>query len=127
MPDTAGEDSVSILPLLKGSDKPVREASVYISGGGVFAIFQGPWKLEFCSGAGGPWTKEPTPPKDAPTIQLYNLVEDPAEMYNLQAQRPEIVTQLTELLEKYIADGRSTPGAPQKNDRPKIEIKRIAK
>ena len=127
LPDTAGEDSVSILPLLKGSNQPVREASVYVSGGGVLAIFQGPWKLEFCSGPGGPWTKEPPPPTDAPTIQLYNLVEDPGEMYNLQGQRPEIVKQLTELLEKYIAEGRSTPGAPQKNGRPKIAIKRIAR
>ena len=126
LPESAGEDSVSILPLLKGSNKPVREASVYISGGGVFSIFQGPWKLEFCSGPGGPWPKDPPPPKDAPTIQLYNLAQDPGEMYNLQGQHPEIVKRLTELLEKYIAEGRSTPGAPQKNDRSDIAIERIA-
>lgn len=125
VPDNAGEDSVSILPLLKGSRKPVREASVYMSGGGVFAIFQGPWKLMFSSGAGGPWTKEPAPPKGAPTIQLYNLVQDPGEKDNLQGKYPEVVKRLSELLEKYIAEGRSTPGVAQKNDRPDIKIERI--
>ena len=31
------------------------------------------------------------------------------------AEHPEIVARLTKLLEKYVADGRSTPGAPQQN------------
>ena len=33
----------------------------------------------------------------------------------MQDKHPEIVARLTKLLEKYVADGRSTPGAPQKN------------
>lgn len=49
------------------------------------------------------------------------------EQANEYAQYPEIVSRLTALLEKYVAEGRSTPGAKQQNDAP-IEIhKREAK
>jgi hypothetical protein len=43
---------------------------------------------------------------------------DPGERTNLQAQHPEVVQRLSKLLEKLVSDGRSTPGAPQKNDVP---------
>ena len=59
VPDNAGEDSVSILPLLRGGEKPVREAIVHHSIEGMFAIRQDNWKLELCRGSGG-WSK-PTP------------------------------------------------------------------
>ena len=54
--------------------------------------------------------------KDLPSVQLYDLSADIGEKQNVQDQHPEIVQRLTRLLEKYVADGRSTPGAPQKND-----------
>ena len=38
------------------------------------------------------------------------------ETKNLAAAMPEKVTELKALLEKLITDGRSTPGAVQKND-----------
>jgi hypothetical protein len=41
---------------------------------------------------------------------------DETEQNNVQDKYPEVVQKLTRLLEKYIAEGRSTPGAPQKND-----------
>ena len=44
------------------------------------------------------------------------MAKDVGERTNEYKARPEIAAQLTRLLEKYIADGRSTPGAPQKND-----------
>ena len=51
LPDNAGEDSVSLLPALEGrADKPLREAVVHHSINGSFAIRQGKWKLELCSG-----------------------------------------------------------------------------
>ena len=40
------------------------------------------------------------------------------EQTNAYNQHPEIVAQLTKLLEKYVADGRSTPGPKQQNDVP---------
>lgn len=116
LPDNAGEDSVSILPALRGGSKPVREAIVHHSITGAFSIRQENWKLELCPGSAG-WS-DPKPgkeAKDAPRIQLYDLADDIGERNNVQAQHPDIVARLTKVLEKYVADGRSTPGAPQKN------------
>ncbi|MDD4873086.1 MAG: arylsulfatase [Kiritimatiellae bacterium] len=119
LPDPAGEDSVSILSLIKGEDKPVRDAVVHHSGSGKFAIRDNKWKLQLCAGSGGGWTS----PRDyeavkagLPPIQLYDVTQDVGEQKNLQAEHPEVVERLTKLLEKYVADGRSTPGVPQKND-----------
>ena len=113
LPDTAGEDSVSILPVLLGTaNKPVREAVVHHSINGNFAIRQGQWKLELCPDSGG-WSKG-TPVKTHG--QLYDMSKDVGERSNEYAQHPEIVSRLTKLLEKYVADGRSTPGPTQKND-----------
>src|SRR6185369_1870200 len=70
-----------------------------------------------CPGSAG-WSA-PRPGRDEvsglPVVQLFNLAEDPGEQHNIQAERPDIVQRLTKLLEKYVADGRSTPGAAQKN------------
>jgi len=118
LPENAGEDSVSILPALLGiSDKPLREAVVHHSVNGSFSIRQGNWKFELCAGSGG-WS-DPKPGKkaerDLPPVQLYDLASDIGEKINVQDRHPEIVASLTKLLEKYAADGRSTPGASQKN------------
>jgi arylsulfatase A len=112
LPDNAGEDSVSILPLLHGQDQAVREAVVHHSIQGMFALRQGGNKLIFGSGSGG-WSKA-GPDKSA--VQLYDMAEDLGELRNRQAEAPDEVARLTRLMEKYLADGRSTPGAPQKND-----------
>jgi arylsulfatase A-like enzyme len=119
LPDDAGEDSVSLLPALQGRDRsPMREAVVHHSINGSFAIRQGDWKLALCGDSGG-WSA-PRPGARAaaglPPIQLYNLAADPGEKANVQDRFPEIVARLTRLLEKYVAEGRSTPGRPQKND-----------
>ncbi len=118
-PAAAGEDSVSILPALLGKDTaPVHEAVVHHSIAGRFAIRQGQWKMEFCPGSGG-WGK----PGDAdakkqglPEVQLYDVSADVGEMKNVQAEHPEVVNRLTKLLESYVTNGRSTPGAKQTND-----------
>jgi len=119
LPASSGEDSVSILPALLGADRsPLREAVVHHSINGMFSIRQGTWKLALCPGSGG-WGK----PGDAeatksglPAVQLYNLSSDPGESKNLQAENPAVVTRLTALLARYVADGRSSPGAKQAND-----------
>lgn len=121
LPDEGGVDSVSILPTLLGKDDhPLREALVHHSINGSFAIRQGNWKLELCGGSGGWSAPKPGTPaeKKLPAVQLYDLANDLGEQQNLYEKYPEIVERLTKLLEKYIADGRSTPGAPQKNDVP---------
>ena len=119
LPDNAGEDSVSILPALLGTDKaPLREAVVHHSINGSFAIRQGKWKLELCADSGGWSDPKPgsTEEKGLPDTQLYDLAAEIGETKNLQAEHPEEVARLTKLLEQIIANGRSTPGAKQSND-----------
>ena len=121
IPANAAEDSVSILPVLLGKKlaAPLHEALVHHSGNGAFAIRQGPWKLCLTPDAGaGNYTKLSDVPANKPPFQLFNLADDPAEKTNLYKQHPEIVQRLGALLIKYIRDGRSTPGAPQKNTGP---------
>ncbi len=117
--DNAAPDSVSILPALLGkTDKPLRDYTVYHSYHGNFAIQQGKWKLDLCPGSGGwshPNDREALK-KELPPVQLYDMSADIAEKKNLQAEHPEIVERLTKLLEKCVADGRSTPGPLLKND-----------
>lgn len=117
LPDNAAEDSVSFLPTLLGqSDKPPRKTLVSHSINGSFAIREGSWKLCLCPGSGG-WSNPRPGMKDAdlPPNQLFDLSTDIAEKSNLQDKHPETVARLMKLLEKYVADGRSTPGAPQQN------------
>ncbi len=119
IPANAGEDSVSILPALLGTDTgPLREAVVHHSIRGAFSIRSGEWKLELCPGSGG-WS-HPKPgsraAKNLPPIQLYNMNQDVAEQNNLHEQYPEVVAQLSELLRGYVDRGRSTPGATQDNN-----------
>jgi arylsulfatase A-like enzyme len=118
LPDNAAEDSVSILPILQGkATSPVREATVHHSVNGSFAIRQGKWKLAFCPGSGG-WSAPRPGQHDAsklPLVQLYDLQADVAEERNVQGENPDVVARLTQLMDKYVKDGRSTPGQPQAN------------
>lgn len=119
LPDNAGEDSVSILPALLGTDKsPLREFVMHHSINGSFAIRQGRWKLELCADSGG--QSDPTPgskeAKSMPDTQLYDLEADLAESKNVYAEHPEVVARMTAALEKIIASGRSTSGTKQSND-----------
>ncbi|PAW76645.1 MAG: arylsulfatase [Pedosphaera sp. Tous-C6FEB] len=119
LPDTAGEDSVSFLPALLGQEQhtPLREAVVHHSINGSFAIRQGHWKLALCRDSGGWSDPRPGSPKATPLppVQLFNLDTDRGEQTNVQDKHPEVVARLTKLLEKYVAEGRSTPGERQKN------------
>ena len=119
LPANAAEDSVSMLPiLLSQTGGQTHEAIVHHSINGNFAIRKGNWKLELCAGSGG-WgapreaeaIKEKLPPE-----QLYDMSSDEGEQHNVAAEHPEVVKELTALLQKYIDDGRSTEGARQKND-----------
>lgn len=117
LPDNAGEDSFSLLPLLRGNNTPVRETAVSCASSGVPAIRQGPWKLILGPGSGRPVD---TPDGEQP-VQLYNLANDLGEIRNLAADQPERVAQLMSQLETLIKNGRSTPGVIQHND---IEVRR---
>jgi len=120
LPDNAGEDSYSLLPLLKGKEYygNFREATVHHSNSGNFAIRKGKWKLILCPGSGGlsnPRNKDALK-NGLPFYQLYNLESDPGEKTNLCNQYPEKVIELRTILNRYIENGRSTPGLRQKNN-----------
>jgi len=117
VPDNAGEDSFSLLPLLRGDDRPIRANAVSAASGGTPAVRLGPWKYIPAPGSGG-WG---TGGDQTQPVQLYNLADDLGETKNRAASRPEKVAELQALLNKLITDGRSTPGAPQQND---VEIRR---
>ena len=113
VPEAAGEDSFSILPVLTGS-KPEAEAIrppvVVTVGRGMRSIQDGTWKLIDGLGSGGftpPAYIEPGP--GDPEGQLYNLEVDLAETHNLWHEYPEIVDRLKKLLEEYDRSGRSRP------------------
>lgn len=119
--DSEGEDSYNLLPAIVSETEidPIREATVHHSIDGQFTIRQGDWKLLLSASSGG-WSA-PTPTDtlaldSLPPIQLYNMKDDPSGTTNVEAEHPEIVSRLRALMAKYVREGRSTPGAPQKND-----------
>ncbi len=96
-----------------------RDPVVHHSLRGRFAVRSGKWKLIFAPGSGG-WAH----PKDKealemglPLLQLYDLEDDPAEQHNLQAKYPEVVEQMTKVMESLITRGRSRPGPDLQNDK----------
>ncbi|MBI5434605.1 MAG: arylsulfatase [Planctomycetes bacterium] len=107
LPASVAEDSVSLLPILRGEDVAVREALVSQSGSGVLALRSGKWKAIFGPGSGAP---------DGSGPSLFDLEVDPSETRDLAAASVDEVQRLTRELQRLIDLGRSTPGEPQKND-----------
>ena len=117
LPENAGEDSFSLLPLLKGGTAPIRETSVSCSIRGTPSLRLGPWKYIAARGSGG-WGKGGD---QSQPVQLYDLSEDIGETKNLASEKPEKLTELQAKLEEVISRGRSTAGEPQNND---VKVKR---
>lgn len=114
LPNNAGEDSESILPILKGKTltQPVRESIIHFTLQGQFAIRKGDWVfIDHFTGSNNEepeWFREKlnVKPDDFPG-ELYNLKEDPQETTNLFGKNPEKVKELSRLLEKQKESGRS--------------------
>jgi arylsulfatase A-like enzyme len=123
VPANAGEDSFSFLNNLTGRGTSGRDAIVHHTIAGAFALRQGPWKLALCPGSGG-WSapRDPEARKQGlPETQLYRIGDgDLAEQKNLADAQPEVVARMTRLLEKLVAEGRSTLGTPQQNAVPVV-------
>ena len=121
LPDTAGEDSVSLVSAFKGKKEFRRPPIICHSINGYFAVRKGKWKVEFCGGSAGwsdPRSDEQAKKLGLPEVQLYDLDADPKEQNNLCKKRPEIVEELRAILKNYVDQGRSTPGAKQNNEAP---------
>lgn len=102
--DSEGVDSHSLWPLLTGkaTTLPGRPHVVNHSYNGQYSIRDGDWKLI-------------VPMKKGDAYELYHLGQDLKETENLASQNPERVEQMAAKLKAYVMNGRSTPGAPQKN------------
>jgi arylsulfatase A-like enzyme len=105
LPETAGEDSFSLMPLLRGEDRPIRTHAVNTACAGTPSLREGAWKLVL---AADRVMKTP--------VQLYHLDEDLGETTNLANLHPDRVKSMQATFEKLIRNGRTTPGAAQKND-----------
>jgi len=114
LPDDAGEDSVSLMPLLCGGIEPVRQHAVSCSSQGVAAIREGHWKLILGSGA-GPWSKAGS--EDLPH-GLYDLAIDLGETRNLAAENPDRVTAMKAVYDGFVAAGRSVAAVPRSRSSP---------
>ena len=101
IPDNAGEDSVSLLPLFRGTATSVRRHAISCGVNGTQALRDGPWKL-VC----------------LPKPQLYHLGDDLGERIDLAEKHPERVRDMLALRERFITEGRTTAGTPQRNDVP---------
>jgi arylsulfatase A-like enzyme len=107
LPAEAGPDSHNVLPAWLGepSSQPLREATVCVSqSAAAFSIRRGPWKLLLNL------NEDANPTYRLAAPELYHLVEDPAETQNRAAEHPEIVQELTALLQRYRDQGFSRPG-----------------
>jgi arylsulfatase A-like enzyme len=103
LPAEAGPDSVNVLAALLGQPGEKGRENLVEHANGV-ALRKGPWKF-IPEGPKPAWKKvEPgdkRPRAGGPNgAQLYNLQDDVAESSNLAAARPEIVDELSALLEK---------------------------
>ena len=119
-------DSVDILPALLGAkrDSPLREATVFHSAQGKFAIRKGYWILIFAptgddNGKRGEpeWFRKERGYRPHTSVgELFDLADDPAQKNNLYDIEPDKVRELSALMERYVSEGRSTPGKSQNND-----------
>lgn len=106
---TAAEDSHNALPAFFGTPNapPTRDHMFVHSADGVFAIRKGPWK----------WIEGVPVSEIRPTVRkaranqfkpmLYNVKDDPAETTDVSALHPEVVKELSALVNRYRDGGYS--------------------
>ncbi|MDO7172363.1 sulfatase family protein [Mariniflexile sp. AS56] len=107
--ENGAEDSYNLWPAYTSNvEKPIRVATVHHAFDGMFSIRKGPWKYTEHLGSGGftqPKRMEPNNGEAAGT--LYNLDTDIQEENNVYSEHPEVVKELSLLLEQYRNQGYS--------------------
>ena len=112
VPEGVGEDSYDMWPAFIGKVgyTPIREATLHHSLHGFLSIRKGKWKFTPYLGSGGFTQPDLIIPKkgEAPGT-LFDMVKDPREQVNLYYQFPEVVRELSDLMQLYISQGCSIP------------------
>jgi len=113
LPNDAGPDSFSFLPVLEGvqpADKPIRAPIVMHAGSAASMMMMrsGDWKLIKGLGSGG-FTKPSSinPKPGEPAVQLYSLCADPAETTDLAAKHPDKAKELLSAMQASVERERS--------------------
>ena len=101
LPVNAGEDSISFLPSLLGQVHE-RPAVIHHAANGRFAVRDGQWKLVM------QWKNQPQ--------ELYELDIDPTESNDARMSHRDLAARLQRTITDIVRNGRSSPGAAQKND-----------
>jgi arylsulfatase A-like enzyme len=123
-PSSSCEDSVSFKSALLGQPMDsVRKGIVNHSVSGHFAFRTKEWKLILAKASGG-WSSpnEKKAPADWPKAQLYDMTVDSSEQSNLYLTKPNVASELLDLLENAVSRGRTTPGPKSSNDIDRIKL-----
>jgi len=115
LPDDAGEDSISFLPLLEGkSSQSMRESVIHHTPGRKFAIRNREWLcIDHKTGDANvepEWFRNErgVTPHDA-DCELFNLERDIQQTVNLCDEHPEKAKELQRLLKQYTEANRTRP------------------
>ena len=90
LPDGRALDGRDLLPVLTGADRAGRAEFLYLNGMALEAARDGRWKLKLNPQAGG---------KTA--VELYDLVNDPGERWDVAGAEPDTVRRLSERMLAY--------------------------
>ncbi|MEL6968537.1 MAG: sulfatase [Bacteroidota bacterium] len=101
LPSQRTLDGASLQPMLRNKSAAARDVFYYYEGPRVFALRKGPYKIHFYRNNPFGYPKR-LEELDSP--KLYNLEEDPSERFDLAAEHPELVAELTALRDAFVAD-----------------------
>ncbi|QEG22957.1 Arylsulfatase [Mariniblastus fucicola] len=122
-PAKSCEDSVSFLAAMMGEEfESKRDGIVHHAINGHFAYRTPEWKLVLARGSGGWSGPNENNSKDQPEAQLYDMRSDQDESRNVYESRPDIAARLLAMLERDVANGRTTPGPFSPNDTDEIQL-----
>lgn len=97
-PDDRELDGYDLSAVLTGkAEKSPRDRMFYWRGQQLFAVRQGPWKAHFVTRD----QYEGMPKKKHEVPLVYHLEHDPGEKYDVAAQQPEVIEQLTALADAH--------------------------